>query len=307
MTTENILRTDTPLYQYPLTGRCPFLLNYGTSGDYIPHWHGEIELLYVAPVTGDSHPVQTVICEGLRFSLRERDVLIISSGMVHSLQAERKDFPLLTLEMGFPLLGEDFDRFVRKRFASPLLRFSEDVPRALLPLEQLLREIAAEPAARNLLLQNEQTAQAAAGRMRIAASVFRIAALLTEHMPMLDASDTHVRRMQAMLTVQPVLSYVRENYSRTITLESAAALTGYEKTRFCQLFRCALGMPFHRYLTEFRLNAACALLKETSLPISVVGESVGILQHKTFSRLFRAKYGCTPREMRDAVSDDGDR
>ena len=301
MPAETVSRGDTPLYQNPLVGRCPFFVNSGIGIDFIPHWHGEIEILYIMPVSGDTQPALTVICEGERFCLRERDALIISSGMVHSLQTERKDFPMLTLEMGFPLLGEDFDRFARKRFEAPLLRFSEDVPPALLVLEQLLRDIAAEPAAGNQQLQYEPSAQAAASRMRIAASVFRIAALLAEHMPMLDASDTHVRRMQAMLTVQPVLSYVRENYSRRITLETAAALMGYEKTRFCQLFRCAVGVPFHRYLTAFRLNAARALLQETTIPISAVGEAVGILQHKTFSRLFRASYGCSPREMREEV------
>ena len=229
------------------------------------------------------------------------DALIIGSGMVHSLEAEREGLPLLTLEIGFPLLGEDFEWFARRRFARPLLRFSEHVPTPLLLLEELLLDISAEPAVQNRQLQYAQTDGAAASRMRIAAAGFRIAALLVEHMPMLDISDSHVRRMKAMLAVQPVLSYIHENYRRTISLETAAALTGYEKTRFCQLFRTAVGVPFHRYLTDLRLNAARALLQETSLPIGAVGEAVGIFQHKTFSRLFRAAYGCSPREMRENI------
>ena len=135
MPTESKTYGDIPLYQNPLIGRCPYLVQRGVSFNFIPHWHGEIEILYLPPTTGDTQSVvQTVICEGERYCLRERDALIIGSGMVHSLEAEREGLPLLTLEIGFPLLGEDFEWFARRRFARPLLRFSEHVPTPLLLL-----------------------------------------------------------------------------------------------------------------------------------------------------------------------------
>ena len=139
--------------------------------------------------------------------------------------------------------------------------------------------------------------------LRVCAGLYQIAALLAENMPMIDSPLDREQRMQSMTAVQPVLRFVRESYGQAITIQRAAAMAGYEKTRFCQLFKQAVGFSFHRYLTSYRMESARSLLQETSLPITSIADLVGISQPKTFSRLFRAAYHTTPTEYRNCIKE----
>ena len=48
---------------------------------YEPHWHASTEI--IMPVKGD----YTIICNGTNYYLKERDILIITPGTVHSIPA----------------------------------------------------------------------------------------------------------------------------------------------------------------------------------------------------------------------------
>ena len=48
---------------------------------YEPHWHASTEI--IMPVKGD----YTIICNGTNYYLKERDILIIAPGTVHSIPA----------------------------------------------------------------------------------------------------------------------------------------------------------------------------------------------------------------------------
>lgn len=50
-------------------------------------------------------------------------------------------------------------------------------------------------------------------------------------------------------------------------------------------------------------NRAANLLRATSLPIQVIGVSVGYARRSYFSRAFRAAYGKDPRSFRQAARD----
>lgn len=65
-----------------------------------------------------------------------------------------------------------------------------------------------------------------------------------------------------------------------------------------RLFRAEMNQSVMEYVSEQRLNMAKALLINTTLPINIISENVGIVNPVYFSRMFRAKTGQTPREFR---------
>ena len=46
------MRSDSPIYQNPLVGRCPYHAAIVRSV-FQSHWHSEMELLYLLPGSGD--------------------------------------------------------------------------------------------------------------------------------------------------------------------------------------------------------------------------------------------------------------
>jgi AraC-like DNA-binding protein len=71
--------------------------------------------------------------------------------------------------------------------------------------------------------------------------------------------------------------------------------------RHCQrLFRVAMGCSPSEYLTELRLRRAATLLASTNLSVSEIALEVGYLSLSHFSRVFRERFGKTPRAFRNA-------
>lgn len=288
------MKEEKPIYQNPLSGRCPYqaFINSGTFGK---HWHLEMEMLYVLP---DSSSAEIYV-DGVKTTLHERDFYIIDSTRVHSVETDT-DCRMLVLEIGYGLLGEDFKLFAKSRFTNPLISFAEEEKSSSVPeIEQLLREISCEYIVQDKSRESEETKKSFISRMRLSSMLYRLTYMLADSLPMTDIETTHIREIQSMFSIQKIISDIHAHVERQYTVEQAASEAGYEKTRFCQLFKQTVGVSFHRYLNDYRMQAALPLLRDTALPIASIAESVGIQEGKTFARLFREKYGITPSEYRN--------
>ena len=52
------------------------------------------------------------------------------------------------------------------------------------------------------------------------------------------------------------------------------------------------------FVKNRRLNRACALLRETELPVNRIAEQCGIPDYTYFSKTFKKYFGMSPREFR---------
>lgn len=263
------------------------------------HWHSEMEIFYLMP---DSGPM-TVYIEGQPYPLKARDMLIVPSAAVHRIEVSEEKNQVLRLDIGYPLLGENFRPFTERRFVSPWYSFANGENPALDAIEPLFHAIRQE----KLVLYEEQSdggdCETVISRMRVSALLMQIAAILLDSLPSSPIATGESKKRYALQIVQTVIFYIRDHYSEPITLEKAAAMAGYEKTHFCQLFKEIVGVTFHQYITERRLEAALPLLRDTALPIVSIARSVGIPNTKTFSRLIRARYGLSPKEIQRQAPD----
>ncbi len=94
-----------------------------------------------------------------------------------------------------------------------------------------------------------------------------------------------------------LLSYLRKNFMDT-TLSKTAAHFGYSEGYLSRLVVRLTGKNFTKLIQEYRLNATCRLLKESTLKISEISEVVGYRSLEHFNRQFRNMYNMTPSEYR---------
>lgn len=283
-----------PIYQPPFIGSTPFHVScQKMRNGFGAHWHGELEIIYVMP---ESECI-VVTVDGTEYALSPRDAVFISGTEVHSVNVVGSEADVLVIEIGFSLLGHDFSVFTGQKFVNSVVGFSSlqsENDKKLLEIERIFTEIICECSH----LEGTPSEWKPVNRLHIASLLFKLAAVMAEHLPMTPVSAQRIKQLEAVMAVQSVLMYVEQAYPEQITLEHAAGIAGYEKTRFCQLFKQAVGISFHKYLNDRRLRAAELLLKGTNLPISQIAQTVGIFQPKTFSRLIRESYGITPSELR---------
>jgi AraC-like DNA-binding protein len=85
--------------------------------------------------------------------------------------------------------------------------------------------------------------------------------------------------------------------------EALRRLVAMSRSKLYRIFEGTGGVA--RFIQDERLDAArqrLADIGDTTSIRAVAGE-VGFLEHSTFSRAFKLRYGCSPREFREIVSD----
>lgn len=98
-----------------------------------------------------------------------------------------------------------------------------------------------------------------------------------------------------------IRAYVRENYSRDISMQDAARAMNYSEVYFCRLFKQCFDQNFTAYLTHLRVKEAKKLLEDPRANIKDVSRSVGYSDAKYFSKIFKRITGQLPSEYRDGL------
>lgn len=89
-----------------------------------------------------------------------------------------------------------------------------------------------------------------------------------------------------------------EDPAREHTVDELAAASGMSRSLFSERFAEAFSRPPMDLLKQIRLHRAANLLRTTSLPVQLVGLTVGYVSRSYFSRAFRAAYGRDPKTFR---------
>lgn len=88
------------------------------------------------------------------------------------------------------------------------------------------------------------------------------------------------------------------NFARDLTLKEAAAYVGMNKSAFCRFMRRNTGKSFSEYLNDYRLEKAAEMLRITDERIADIAYDVGFPNVTYFNRLFKSRFGYSPRELR---------
>jgi two-component system response regulator YesN len=105
-----------------------------------------------------------------------------------------------------------------------------------------------------------------------------------------DGKDEYIR-----LSVE----YIRENFSRDISLLNTAEELGITQGYLSRLFKERTGYTFLEYLTFYRLRKALKLLQNRSLKVHEIAHQTGFADHGYFIQLFRRNMGITPGQYRN--------
>lgn len=95
---------------------------------------------------------------------------------------------------------------------------------------------------------------------------------------------------------QKGIEYITANYSYQITIEDIADYAGISRSHLFRAFRLHLLKSPKEYLSEYRINQACILLRQSGLSILAIAKSVGFENNLYFSKAFHKAKGMTPTE-----------
>lgn len=90
------------------------------------------------------------------------------------------------------------------------------------------------------------------------------------------------------------VKFIQFNYSHEIGIDDIAQAVGISRSHLYRVFMNNTGCSPIDYLTQYRIDEACALLKNSSLSIAEIAVSVGFFDQFYFSRVFKKNVGVPP-------------
>lgn len=96
--------------------------------------------------------------------------------------------------------------------------------------------------------------------------------------------------------IERALSYINENLSEELSVETLAGQVYVSKYHFMRRFKEMTGCSVHQYITQKRLLAAARLLR-TGVSAQNACARCGFQDYSTFQRAFRRQFGMTPRDI----------
>ncbi|MBX3253751.1 MAG: helix-turn-helix domain-containing protein [Chitinophagaceae bacterium] len=99
----------------------------------------------------------------------------------------------------------------------------------------------------------------------------------------------------------PVIQYIKNNISSTISLNTLADLAYMAVPSFCRFFKGRMGVSPLQYILEERMVLAQRLLIELDKPVYEIAGRCGYNSDSHFCKIFKAHFGISPHRYKSNV------
>lgn len=106
-----------------------------------------------------------------------------------------------------------------------------------------------------------------------------------------------------METIKEVSRFVNDNSELQITITQLYSQFGLSPSKLQEGFKLMHGHTVTEYIREVRIKKAEDLLKNTDMNISQVVYTIGLTSRSYFSKIFKEKYNCSPKDYKFAQRD----
>jgi AraC-like DNA-binding protein len=103
--------------------------------------------------------------------------------------------------------------------------------------------------------------------------------------------------------VQYAVDYILSHRKEKIKIDDIAKTIGISRSYLAGSFKKEMGISPQEYLINFRMEHAAGLLKQTTSSIQEVASEVGYDDSMAFSKVFKQKYGMSPKTFRESKAE----
>lgn len=131
--------------------------------------------------------------------------------------------------------------------------------------------------------------------LRIQSLLYSLFAELVENSQQNNPVSLHTTKNQY---IRKAIDYIQTNYMDHITVADLAGYVGLDRSYFTTIFKECLNIPPQTYLTQFKINKACNLLKDESFSVSEIAVMSGYNDPVVFQKAFKNTIGISPSKYR---------
>ncbi|MDO5559445.1 MAG: AraC family transcriptional regulator [Oscillospiraceae bacterium] len=263
-----------------------FIILYDNMEDenYPVHWHNAIEIIM---------PLQngfTVCADNTVYDMKERDLVIIPPGKLHSLRSPSNGRRLIFQCDNSALEEIPALRQITRIFSSVIFINSSTNGDLKVIAKKTMLDILDEYFSDSELSETKIYLKLLELLLKVRENQ------MNEYKNMLKCTPEKLVEYNEKFTA--VLKYIDSNYMYDITLDKLAAIAGYSKYHFSRIFRQYSTVSYIQYINTKRTKAAEALLLNPDIPITEVAMRSGFSSITSFNRIFKEIKHCTPSDFK---------
>lgn len=96
-----------------------------------------------------------------------------------------------------------------------------------------------------------------------------------------------------------ILRFIHDNvFDPVLNVKTVKRACAFRNNNVTTRFRTIMGIGLREYIETLRLEAASALLEQTSAEVYLIAMAIGYEHQETFCRAFLRQAGCTPLQHR---------
>jgi len=259
------------------------------------HWHQEFEFL----VLTEGKVLFTI--EDREYVMNPGDIVFINSNYLHMAKNICGGVcSFYAIDFSYHVLNEDIHSIFSKKFIRPILNdkyvFPEFMPVSEDEGKCWQKDI------RNYLHEIGECPEHELEpfELMIRSRILAIWDILDKNCVRAQKDNDIESRYSERL--EPVISYIKENYAYEITLGELAAILPMSEGQFSRVFKQTMKLSPIQYLMRYRILQSCKLLQDTEKKIGEIANLSGFNNISYFNRVFLNTIGCTPKEYRENSS-----
>lgn len=251
---------------------------YRTSGVAI-HWHEEYEFIMI------KNGSTLCMINGNPVELDENTVILLQSGVLHSVQNRNKNTTAIVVSPSFWADDTVGELFGGKISFQSIFKHTDPIDLAVI---EILKYI--------VKLYDEQSF----------GYEFLIKAKFTELFAILlqNGRFSHTPRLGKKLSAEfkSLINHVHEHYAEKISLDILSGISFYSKTYIIKLFKTYTDLTPSEYITQYRLSIAQRLLRSSNENNLDIALACGFNSESYFIHAFKKHYGITPHAYRSKLA-----
>ena len=234
------------------------------------HWHDYIEFQIVTGGSGK------MTFNGVTYDMSRGDVFVLSHFDCHRIDPEKTGVEITTINVAHGFLDDRTSDFLNTSGGGIYCRVDED------ELGNILYQC------KKLYNDMESDAPIVVYSSKIAIS----------GIVMLLLRKNSISSGQIPHKMQKITSYINNNFTQDMTLESIAKEFETSANYLGKQFKNLLGITYNDYINRVRMRYACNLISSTEMTIKEVAHAAGYSSTEYFYSVFKKHIGVTPLKYR---------
>ncbi|MDF2486288.1 MAG: AraC family transcriptional regulator [Herbinix sp.] len=266
-------------YEFPLAFYQMGIEDYRYQMTY--HWHTEYEIILIKE--GNFR----LTLDGQLYQGQKGDIYFVPAGVLHGGVPEGCIYECIVFDMKLLLGGNH----ICNKWLQKIIKKELRLPFIISELDVIITQTA-------LSLFSLLEKQERGYEFLVQGSLYQLFGLLYEFGCYSKYEELYHEYGKYMDRLKRVITYIEDNYTETITLDSLSEIADLNPRYFCRFFKKLTDRTPIEYLNYYRIECACSQLIDRELPITEVAYNCGFNDSSYFIKVFHDAKGMTPRQYR---------